>query len=520
MNPLPPIRRLANVSGATFALVFAWKIILLLFTAQPIPANDAFGYDGPVVNYLLHGHYCNPSLAIAFPFSGTNTYCAYPPGYQAALLPWMAAFGTSVLSAMWFHVTVFGLWLLALLAIFRRLQTPAWCVNLAGLFLFSITFDDRPDGLAQLLGTLAVYAGVRSLDDVKSKWPWLATALVVLAMATNPEVGGIYFAWVWLLALGAAWTGKRKFPFAPMIGLALLPPALIAAVKFGRPDLWNGFLEHATQTPSLTGWRLPHADELLKIIRTIPGTLCVAAVLLACGKNVRGAVTEYSPRVLMACAVFLSLGVTAGSLTVFAANWIMIANYLQPLAVGCFFALEDASEDSSRKGRWLAAAFVALALLASVRAIGMTTWGAACTADVNYARALKMVRAELDAAPANSTVVMSSAFLYEAARHPGVNAIHEDWMHRAGGGNDADTDTLALKTIRPREMILTQFDFYRRFPEPLARLRAEPALVDIKVVNAAKIPPPDAFKSWQRVLQHVSWAPVMVELDWKNPAAP
>ena len=57
MTSFPFIRRLAQFSGATGALVFAWKIILLLFTAQPIPANDAFFFDGAVVNFLLNGHY-------------------------------------------------------------------------------------------------------------------------------------------------------------------------------------------------------------------------------------------------------------------------------------------------------------------------------------------------------------------------------------------------------------------------------------------------------------------------------
>src|SRR5271163_1514585 len=102
-------RRIANCFGVTFLLVFAWKFILVLLTAQPIPANDAFGYDGAVVNYLLNGHYCNPSLIIPFPFSATHLFSIYPPLYQGVLCLWISVFGTSALAAIWFHLVFFGL---------------------------------------------------------------------------------------------------------------------------------------------------------------------------------------------------------------------------------------------------------------------------------------------------------------------------------------------------------------------------------------------------------------------------
>ncbi len=525
MTSFPFIRRLAQFSGATGALVFAWKIILLLFTAQPIPANDAFFFDGAVVNFLLNGHYCNPSLIMVLPFSAAKIYCAYPPLYQAVLLPWMAVFGTSVLSAMWFHLAVFGLFLLTLLAIFRRLQTPAWCVNLAGLFLFAITFDDRPDGLAQLFGMLALYAWVRSLSSAKNFWPWLATVLVVLTLATNPEVGGLYFGWLWLLTLGAAWLGKRKFPLAPMIALVILPPALVAGVKFGRPDLWAGFLEHATRTPSLKGFHKPLLEDFLKVGRTIPGTFFVAAILLvrlARGQMRHDAENHFAAAAFLNSAVPLSLGMTFGSLFIFTPNWIQVAGYFQPLVVGCFLMLENGRQLPPQKNRRLvSAASVALALFAAIRAIGISTWGVACAADKNYFAALKIVRDDLNATPPGATVVMSSAFLYEAMRHPEITVIHEDWTHgTAPGLSDNDAVTQALQTIRPRELILTQFGYYRRYQPVLEKLRSQPGLVEIKITNAARTPPPDAFKSWQRVVQHISWAPVIVEFSWKPPVTP
>jgi hypothetical protein len=515
------IRRLANFFGATFALVFAWKIILLVFTAQPIPANDAFFYDGPVVNFLLNGHYCNPSIVMGLPFSATQIFSAYPPVYQAALLPWMFVFGTSALSAIWFHSVLFGFYLLTLLAIFRRLQTPAWCVNLAGLFLFSLTFNDRPDALAQLFGMLAVYAWVRSLAPVKSpgKWSWLATLLVVLALWTDPEIGGIYFGCLWLLTLGAVWQRKQTFPAWPMLALVVLPPVLVAAVKFGRPDWWSGFLEHALQTPSLSTWHLPRRDDILKIIRAIPGILAVAVILLARARRKQfddDVETHFTPLALMSVALFLSLSLMLGCLLVFTADWIWIANYFQPLVVGFFFALENRIEINAQPKRCLLMLFVALALLGSIRAIGMSTWGVACAADKNYSGAIQIVRANLDQTALGSTVVMSSAFLYEAMRHPQIRTLHEDWLHRADDRRaDMNGDTRALLTIKPRELILTQYDFYRRFEKPIAELQVQPEIVAVKITNTAKIPSPDSIHSMQRVVQHISWAPIIVELDWK-----
>src|SRR6266478_2389912 len=141
--------------GAVFALVFLWKLALLVFSAQPVPSNDSFFYDGPVVNFLLNGKYVNPSLALALPISGTEVFCAYPPLYQGALLGWMSLFGTTAISAMALQLVLFGFYMVVLLAIFRRLKLPVWAVHVAGLFLLLLTFHDRPDGLAQAFGISA-----------------------------------------------------------------------------------------------------------------------------------------------------------------------------------------------------------------------------------------------------------------------------------------------------------------------------------------------------------------------------
>src|SRR5260221_8897119 len=145
-----------------FALVIAWKVILIAFSAQPVPSNDAYFYDGAVVNQLHHEGYFNPSLARALPISGKRVFSAYPPLYQAVLWLWMSVFGTSAISAMALHLVLFAAYAFTVLAVLCRLQTPVWCVHIAGFYLFLLTFHDRPDSLAHLLGMLAVYSWIRS----------------------------------------------------------------------------------------------------------------------------------------------------------------------------------------------------------------------------------------------------------------------------------------------------------------------------------------------------------------------
>ena len=511
-------RRLVNCFGVTFLLVMLWKFILLTFTAQPIPANDAFGYDGAVVNYLANGHYTNPSLVIPFPFSATKIFCIYPPLYQAILFLWMSVFGPTVLSAIWFHWVTFGLYALTLLAIFRRFNCPAWAVNLAGLYLLGITFDDRPDGLAQLFGMLAVYDWVRSVESnarTRSHWPWLASLLVVLTLCTNPEIGGLYFGWLWLLTLGAAGARLRPFPVIPMVFVVVAPVSLVALVKFGRPDLWAGFMEHASQTPSLTNLRLPAPDDIIKLIRNLPALLLILMLLLRRPWR-QSLKSERSPALLLVLTGgLMSLAVIAGGCFVFTANWMLMLSQLQPLIVGAFLLL--GTGEKIAETRWLTPVLAGLVLLVSVRAIGMSTWGVACAWDVSQSDAQRIVKTELDRPPPDATVVMSSAYLYEATiQRPDLHFIHEDWTHRIDEKPEKlSGDTLGLIKLRPAALILTQFDFYRRYQRPLAELQALPDLVTMNLTNVARVRAPDSFPHFQQVVQHVAWAPVIVEFSWK-----
>ncbi len=517
------MRRLAERPGLVFGFVFAWKLALLVFTAQPVPANDAFFYDGPAVNQLLHGKYVNPSLAQVLPISGNKVFSAYPPLYQLALLGWMSVFGTSALAAMWLHAVLLGGYMLVGLGIFRRLNTPPCCASLAGLFLFSITFHDRPDTLAHLFGVLGIYSCVRFQAGSEGqmtpaiKWSWFAAIFLLLTSCTSLQIGAIYLCWAALLAIGGALLKRMKFPWAPALTLTGGIVGLIVLVRFVVPLWWEGFLEHAKITPSLTGWRLPEASDLLKLVRTAPGILSVGALLALLAA--RGKICEER----LAKSAHARVAV-AGSITAFAligvclviitANTIHIANYLQPIVVGSFLAALHGGFGGFKFGKRHIALFVAAAGLVSVRAIGMTTWGVACNSDMGYGESVELVRKELaDTAP-GSAVLLSSAYLYEGARHSGLRWIHADWPGKPGSSTTT-WEGDALVKLKPDKLIITQFDYYRRYESVLAHFQVRPDLVEFKLHNTAKIPSPDSIKSFQRVVQHISWAPVVVEFSWK-----
>ncbi|MBE0544595.1 MAG: hypothetical protein IH623_24920 [Verrucomicrobia bacterium] len=556
------MRRLAERSGLVLALVFAWKLGLLVFTAQPVPANDAFFYDGPVVNYLLHGEFINPSLAMVLPISSSEVFSAYPPLYHLVLLGWMSVFGTSALSAMWLHVMLFGVYALVLLGIFRELQVPAIGANLASLFLLSITFHDRPDSLAHVLGMAAVYACVRGWRGAGRQlpitapgvWSWTAAVCVVLTLASSLQIGAFYGLLIWLIWLGRRMLAGESLPLAAMAATVIIPVGLIIFVKLACPQLWAGFLEHAQLTPSATGLRLPQFVDVLKVVRTVPGVLAVAGGLIWLGMRGRSFLHRSDAvTILLIAALATALAVIAASLFAVTANMVQIANYLQPLVVGVFLTVlartthglrsrqrEEAEVKSSDSGPpphvggyslspfpaavfssrplgglpgGIVAGFLMLALLVSVRMVGMSTWGVACAADMSYAATMQRVREELDAIPAGSAVVVSSAYLYDTARRDDLRWIHSDWPGETAGFQ-ADWELNALVALKPARLIITQFDYYRRYHGVLAGLQRESGRVEIKLQNTAGVAPPDASRLMQKVVQHVSWAPVVVEFTW------
>jgi hypothetical protein len=507
--------------GLFFVLVPFWKFLLFLASAQPVPANDSFFYDGPVVNLLLHGRYINPSLALALPISGTEVFSAYPPLYQILLLGWMSMFGTSALAAMTLHLALFTLYVAVLWAILVEIRTPASCLRVAGLFLLVITFHDRPDSLAHVFGMLAVYAWLRSRrqtvpnQDLQATgyWEWLMASLIILSFCTSLQLGAIYGLMIWAAAIAAKFSAGDRLPILPLLVTILLPMALAALVKFQFPHLWAGFLEHARQTPSLVGWHRPQLGDLLKIVRTVSGAIAGACLLTWLWlKSPRAEPDELLPSVVAFSFAVATIAVVAGCLVILSPNLVTFATYPQPVLVAASLALVGRRVSSERWFRTLHWAFLALVLIGSIRAFGMSSWGLACAHDVGYSVAMQRVRQEAANTPAGHTAVFSAAYLYEAARYGRIRWIHSDWLAKAQ--RDEPEPEKALLEVKPDRLVLTQFDYYRHYEPLLVTLRARYSNVVFQIVNCADVPPPDSFPSLQRVLQHISWAPVIITFSW------
>jgi hypothetical protein len=556
------LKSLCHRPETVFALVLLWKAALLIFTAQPIPANDAFFYDGAVVNYLLQGRYCNPSLVNALPISGAEVFSAYPPLYPLALLGWMSVAGTSVLAAMWLHFGLFTLYAALVLATLRALRVPVWGAHCAGLFLLGITFHDRPDSLAHVFGLAAVYATARVVGSGAAAgarrparpWGWLAAINVVLCLGTSLQIGGIYLLLIWLALWLPSWLQSRPLhrlhpghelvepkvrpPWLPLAVMILVPVGLGLGVKLLWPHLWAGFQEHAQQTPSVTSWRKPEVLEVIKIIRSVPGLLLVLALLpmrvlpASCRLCWNGSADGTMPSgsrggpqtldarqlVILLSASVAAIAVLVGALFLLTANLVLIATYLQPLVVGVFLALWAGVERSRFRLAGVRMLLGFAVLLASIRAIGLTTFGVACALDASERQVRQQIADELKAVPSNDVVVLSSAYLYDA--WPEAHRLklrHSDWLGPAAK-NRPDAEVEALRAVKPARLILTQFDYYRRYGRVLAQLQSAAGVASVRVQNLARVRPPDASPHWQRVVQHVSWAPVIVTLDWADPA--
>jgi hypothetical protein len=364
-------------------------------------------------------------------------------------------------------------------------------------------------------------------------------------LATSVQIGTVYCLLLWVgVVVGPLAMSLRDddlkslrgaVPVGPMLAMVAVPAALVALVVVGFPHLWAGFLEHARQTPSLTGWRWPRPDEILKAVRNTPGILAAAALFgwLGWVSRQSSGASAASPGpesdrvgfgLVGVASTVAALALIGGALFLLTPNSVLFIVQLQPLAVGCCLAWAAASPPGpgSMPGpgwqrvwpRGIIWFFLGLAGLGAIRAVGITTWGAACAVDAGYGWSLRRVRSELDGCAAGNSVVLSSAYLYEGARHGNLRWIHADWLApaRRHRGNDDWQGVLAL---RPVKIILTQFDYYRRLEPVVARLAAEPGLARVKVVNTATFPAPDSIPRLQKVVQHISWAPVVVEISWK-----
>lgn len=502
------MRRLAHISGITIGLYLLWTVALLVFTSQPVPSNDAFFYDGPVVNYLLHGQYCNPSLANVLAISGKEVFCAYPPLYQAVLFGWMKCFGVSELSAMWLHVGLLVLFATAVWQILRTLGAPALAMNFAGLFLFGITFHDRPDTLAHALAAFAVLAALRGL-------PWAAAVFLVLTFCTSFQVGGVYAFWLVVFVWSNARFAQEKIPWTELTVFLATLIGLLALVKFGHPRWWEGFREHVNITPSFTGLRKPSAADALKLVRNSPGNLLVIGTLLALGITGKLTLTQLRESVALRLVIsgsVAALGLMAGCLLVLSPNTIHIGTYLQPVLVGALLVHLAGLSAMPPKIRWGWAILLSGAVFCvSIRALGISSWGIWCARDMNRTEALAVINRELDAVPAGGTVFVSAAYLYTTASRTNLTWLHSDWASLATEG---DWELSAIQERKPAKLLLTQFDYYRRYERIVALFQRNRGDVVVRIDNLARVQPPDAIPATRKVVQHIAWAPVIVEFTW------
>jgi len=502
-----------------FGLVVLWRVLLLVFTAQPIPANDAFFFDGPVVNCLLNGHYINPAAAEVMQVSGHQVYSAYPPFYQAVLFLWMSVFGTSALAAMWLHLFLFVISGCLVLAIIRKLFPPLTSFAPALVFFFGMTFMDRPDDLGHTLGLLSLWL-VACMISENSSWKTHAFLGLVLfsTLYSSVMVGAVYFGMGFLAVTAAWWSQRRHAMFVPFAVATGLFVVVTSAIAMFAPLWWQGFLENSAQTPIRTlGIRTPHLLDVLKLIRTAPLFLLAAALLPFVFGRVRR--LAFEPWLVMLAGVFLMGLVTiVATMTIISPDYTTYLLFAQViLAVGMLVLVEKLYP--GLKGG-LCLALLACALLISIRAIGMTTWGAACAWKNSYGHTQETLRVELAPfAKTNLPVIISSAYLYQAFNVGTQRPIHYDWFYNHATAA-TQSDLAKLIVLRPSKLILTQFDYYRSGAELLDRLRRSSAAVEVHVRDQALVRPPDAIPSLQRVVQHISWAPVIVDLEWKTPLSP
>jgi hypothetical protein len=337
----------------------------------------------------------------------------------------------------------------------------------------------------------------------------------VLTFCTSLQIGALYSFWIFLGFVAGGKISKMRLPLGAIVAMMVIPPALVAVVRFDFPQCWAGFLENVHGNASLTGLRVPHFDEWLKAFRNVPAVFLMAALLpaTATGRRWLGEMKTWgAAEILFAAGLIAGLGFTLACLFVVAANWLIVVNYFQPVLVGLFLLLATRKFPGILRARAVQICLVLLVGLVAVRAIGLSTWGVVCSVNDSYASVRQRVAAELDSVPPHANVLLSCAYLYEADHHTNGNWIHEDYAPlRAEGENYL----LALRRLRATKLVLTQFDYYRRYQRVLDELRAAGG-VEITVTNLAHIRPPDSYAPLQKVFQNISWAPVIVDLRWEN----
>jgi hypothetical protein len=392
---------------------------------------------------------------------------------------------------------------------------------LAVLFLFGVTFDDRPEGLAHIFGLLTLWLTAQGLcGKVRGFAAEGGIALALLcALYTSPILGAFYFGVAFLTRATAWFLGRQRIHFAAFVLVVALFAGITLFIARAYPLLWQGFLENARETPVCTnGFRIPATTEILKLGRTAPVFLIAIGwlpFLLTQRKRLLADASGDIPWLSLTVGVaVMGTVMLAAAMVLASPNYVMYVLFAQVLLTAGLLALGAGLAPGSRRGLW--AALVCCLALLSVRAVGMTTWGVACARDVSRHRAQQILREEIQPfANSGEHVILSSAFLYDAARLGVRDAIHSDWPYDRRFYT-LDADFQALVRLRPPKLVLTQFDFHRSYVRVVEQLRQHPELVSVRVRDTAGIRTPDSIPSLQRVVQHISWAPVIVDLSWKQ----
>ncbi len=498
------------------AILIFWRFGLYLFTVQPIPANDAFIFDGGVIHWLQHGQYINPCIEQGYPISSHQVFSIYPPLYQLALLAWLPLFGTSAASTIALHLVLCALdaWLVISLVVrfFPNNPQHRWLVGL----LLAVTFDDRPDDLAHVFGLLALGILMKWAHRGKSSWrfPLALTFALVAALFTSVVIGAMYCGAALLTAFVLWRNQNRKMFLAPFPCVVAAFVLIVAWIIHFHPLWWQGFLENGRKQSVVQGLHWPRLLDLMKLVRTVP--LFVLSLALMPWMLLTRSSHPVGPWWCLTMGTWAMGIITLGlAMTWMAPDYGGYTVYLQVL-VGAGM-LEALAQRSRPLLKWSALALPVCVILVSFRAVGMSTWGVACAWSNGYFKTQEQLKTTLEPyTRSQSPVILSSAYLYEASQLGVQHPIHSDWyFDRADLSSNADVQ--GLIQLKPEMMVLTQFDYYRAFKSVLKKLETQSVKPAIFVKNLAVTPAPDSYVSLQRFVQHVSWAPVVVRLNWNSP---
>ena len=425
-----------NKLWIAFGLVVLWRLALLIFTAQPVPANDAFDFDGGVVNWLLHGKYVNPCLINAYPISGGQVFSLYPPFYQIPLLIWMSAFGTGALSAMWMHFFMFTASAFLAVILIRHVFPRGRSYMLAVFFLFVVTWNDRPEDFAHIFGMGSLLLLARQLQLKNRDWKTEIgiASLLFATLYTSVIVGAFYFGTCFLTRATAFLLARQKFSATAFVAAVILFTGATLLIVETHPLWWQGFQESAHRGTSVGNGILqslhpPSVSYLIKVVRNAPVFFIFLACLPVLARH-RNRLTSVESD-----AAWMSLTIGSGVMgiiflviiLVLLPPYVSYVQFTQVVLAAGLLALGERLMPKSR--RVLNILIFSCVLLVSVRAVGMSTWGAACAYDVSYGRSNKILREELQPyAKTDEPVILSSAFLYEAARLDVKNPLHADWF--------------------------------------------------------------------------------------------